>query len=134
MKRRSFWLGDSSGAVAPTVALALFALLGAGGVAFDYARLVTIDTEMQNAADQAALAAATQLDQQANAVARATAAAQGLLANQTLMANDGNVSGRAVTVVVRLNIGGWRRGGDGVVGFGSLHVLFQFHTLIGMMT
>ena len=97
MAGRLLWLGDTKGAVAPTVALALFALLGAGGVAFDYARLVTIDTEMQNAADQAALAAATQLDQQANAVARATAAAQGLLANQTLMANDGNVSGRAVT-------------------------------------
>ena len=90
-------MGDNSGAVAPTVGLALFALIGAGGVAFDYARLVTIDTEVQNAADQAALAAASQLDQQAGAVARATAAAQGLLANETLMANDGNVSGRAVT-------------------------------------
>jgi hypothetical protein len=42
--------------VAPTVALSLFALLGAGGLAFDYARLASLDTELQNAADQAALA------------------------------------------------------------------------------
>ena len=86
------------GAVAPTVAMALFALIGAGGVAFDYARLASLDTELQNAADQAALAAATQLDQQPNAVLRATAAAQSLLANSTLFANDGNVADRAVTI------------------------------------
>ncbi len=89
---------NKRGAVAPTVALSLFALIGAGGLAFDYARLASLDTELQNAADQAALAAATQLDQQAGAVARATAAAQGLLANNTLFANDGNVANRAVTI------------------------------------
>ena len=98
MRRGAYWLGDASGAVAPTVALSLFALIGAGGIAFDYARMATLDTELQNAADQAALAAATQLDQQAGAVARATAAAQALLANQTLMANDSNASGLAAAV------------------------------------
>ena len=89
---------DKRGAVAPTVALSLFALIGAGGIAFDYARLASLDTELQNAADQAALAAATQLDQQVGAVARATAAAQGLFVNNTLFANDGNGSGRNVTI------------------------------------
>ena len=89
---------DKRGAVAPTVALSLFALIGAGGIAFDYARLASLDTELQQAADQAALAAATQLDQQTGAVARATAAAQSLLANSTLFANDGNVAGRAITI------------------------------------
>ena len=49
-------------AIAPTVALSLFGLIAAGGLAFDYARLAAMDTELQNAADQAALAAATQLD------------------------------------------------------------------------
>ena len=98
MMRRLFNLGrDKRGAVAPTIALSLFALIGAGGIAFDYARLASLDTELQNAADQAALAAATQLDQQAGAVARATAAAQGLFANNTLFANDG-VASRAVTI------------------------------------
>ena len=99
MTRRLFNPGrDKRGAVAPTVALSLFALIGAGGVAFDYARLASLDTELQQAADQAALAAATQLDQQAGAVARATAAAQSLFVNNTLFANDGNVAGRAVTI------------------------------------
>src|SRR5262245_38436993 len=86
------------GAVAPTVALSLFALLGIGGIAFDYARLASLDTELQQAADQAALAAATQLDRSTGARARATAAIQNpastrLAANITRMANDGNASG-----------------------------------------
>jgi Flp pilus assembly protein TadG len=85
--------GNDSGAVAPTVALSLFALIGAGGIAFDYARLASLDTELQNAADQAALAAATQLDKQPGAIARATAAANNLVTNQTLFANDGGTSG-----------------------------------------
>jgi len=98
MKRRLRELGsDKRAAVAPTVALSLFALIGVGGIAFDYARVASLDTEMQNAADQAALAAATQLDQASGAIARATAAANGLLANQTLMANDNNSDDMAVT-------------------------------------
>lgn len=87
---------DDGGAVAPMVGLSLFALLAVGGVAFDYARLATMDTELQDAADQAALAAASQLDGQSGAVARATAAAQNLLSNRSLLANDG--SGMAVTL------------------------------------
>jgi len=99
MKRHplSIW-GDKSAAVAPTVALSLFALIGAGGIAFDYARMASMDTELQNAADQAALAGATQLDGEAGAIERATAAAQGLLDNETLMSNDG--SGTNVTIPV----------------------------------
>jgi Flp pilus assembly protein TadG len=85
--------GDVSGAVAPTVALSLFALIGAGGIAFDYARMASLDTELQNAADQAALAAATQLDKQTGAIARATAAANNLVKNSTLFANDGSATG-----------------------------------------
>jgi Flp pilus assembly protein TadG len=99
MKRQLFGRGgDNSGAVAATVGLSLFALVAAGGIAFDYARLATLDTEMQNAADQAALAAATQLDQEAGAIARAVAAAQGLIANQTLLANDGDSDSMSINV------------------------------------
>ena len=72
----------SDGAVAPTVALSLFGLIAAGGLAFDYARLAAMDTELQQAADQAALAAATQLDRSAGSTARATAAIQGADANR----------------------------------------------------
>ena len=92
------WRSDR-GAVAPIVGLSLFGLIAAGGLAFDYARLATLDSELQNAADQAALAAASQLDQQPGAIERATAAAGGLLTNQTLLANDA-VASRAVTIPV----------------------------------
>ena len=95
---RKLW-HDHRAAVAPTVALSLFALIGAGGLAFDYAHMAALDTELQNAADQAALAAATQLDGQAGAIARATAAANSLLTNQTLLANDGLASGITIPTV-----------------------------------
>src|SRR3954470_24626060 len=83
-------LRNSDGAVAPTIALSLVGLIAAGGIAFDYARLATMDTELQDAADQAALAGASQLDGQAGAANRAVAAAQSLVVNHTRLANDGS--------------------------------------------
>lgn len=80
---------DETAAIAPTFALSLFALIAAGGIAFDYARLAAMDTELQNAADQAALAAATQLDGLDGATLRAENAAATLVRNTTLFANDG---------------------------------------------
>lgn len=80
---------DQRGAIAPTVALALVGLIAVGGLAFDYARLGTMDTELQQAADQAALAAATQLDGKSGAMDRAKAAANSLVVNRTSFANDG---------------------------------------------
>ena len=62
----SYFFRTDQAAIAPLYALALFALVGMAGIGFDYARLVSMDTELQNAADQAALAAATQLDRQAD--------------------------------------------------------------------
>ena len=91
-------LQSNKGSVAPTVALSLVGLVAAGGIAFDYARLASMDTELQNAADQAALAAATQLDGQTRAIERATAAAVSLIQNNTRMANDGNASGVEITI------------------------------------
>ena len=85
------------GAVAPVVALSLTALIAAGGIAFDYARMASLDTELQGAADQAALAAASQLDGQADACARAAAAASTLVNNNTLFANE---TGGARAIVV----------------------------------
>ena len=98
--RRIPWnlLRNEQGSVAPTVALSLVALIGVGGLAFDYARLATMDTELQNAADHAALAGASQLDKKTGACARANAAVQTLVTNRTLFANDGNQSGMAVTI------------------------------------
>lgn len=89
-------LRSEGASVAPVVALSLFGLIAAGGIAFDYARLASMDTELQNGADQAALAAASQLDGQTGACARAAAAANALLSNTTRFANDS--SARAVDV------------------------------------
>jgi Flp pilus assembly protein TadG len=92
---RSLW-GNTDGAVAPTVALSLTALIAAGGIAFDYSRMATMDTELQGAADQAALAAASQLDGETGACSRAANAAVSMVANRTYMANDGN--GMAIVI------------------------------------
>ena len=70
VRGRSFWLNES-GATAALYALALPALVAIAGVGFDYARLASMDSELQNAADQAALAAVTQLNGQGGACLRA---------------------------------------------------------------
>ena len=97
---KKLWKG-SDGAVAPTVALSMVGLVAAGGIAFDYSRLATMDTELQHAADQAALAAATQLDRSDDSITNATAAVRGataslLAANLSRFANDGQ--GRGVDI------------------------------------
>lgn len=88
----------TEGAVAPTIALSLFGLIAAGGIAFDYSRMASLDTELQDAADQSALAAASQLDGRTGACSRANSAARTLVANKTLFANDGSASGTSITI------------------------------------
>ena len=97
MRRFKKLWANSDGAVAPTVALSLTGLIAAGSIAFDYARLASMDTELQDAADQAALAAAAQLDGQPGACARAAAAASAMVANKTMFAND-NSNSTAINV------------------------------------
>lgn len=75
------------GAVLPLVAMSVIGLVSVGALAFDYSRLVTLDTELQNAADHAALAAVTQLDDSGSCEAP-TAAASELVANETRFATD----------------------------------------------
>lgn len=85
---------NEDGAVAATFALSLTGLIMIAGVGFDYGRLAAMDSELQNGADQAALAGATQLDGKSGACSRAAAAALGLVTNTTLVANDSH----AVTI------------------------------------
>lgn len=79
--------------MAPLIAISLVALMGAGALAFDYARLVALDTELQNAADHAALAGATQINEtagwQEGECAAVNDAARQLVANETRLANEG---------------------------------------------
>ena len=81
---------DQRGAVAATYALALVPLIAMAGVGMDYARLMGMDSELQNGADQAALAAATQLDGKAGACTRASSAAIDLVTNTSLLTSDDN--------------------------------------------
>ena len=80
---------DQAGAVAPTYAIAITALVAIAGVGFDYGRMASLDTELQNASDQAALAGASQLDGRTGACSRASGAVTGFVANSTRFANDG---------------------------------------------
>ena len=80
---------DQAGAVAATYAIALTALVAIAGVGFDYGRMASLDTELQNASDQAALAGASQLDGRTNACSRASDAVTNFVANSTRFANDG---------------------------------------------
>src|SRR3546814_4295088 len=86
---KRFW-SDQNGAVAATYAPALIPLVAILGLAFDYARVVGMDSELQAAADQAALAGATQLTRNAGSMELAVAAIQGgLVTNSTLLSHDG---------------------------------------------
>ena len=102
-ERHKRFVKNADGAVAATYALALIPLIAIAGLAFDYTRAVGLDTELQNAADQAALAGATQLDRETGAITRATNAVQGgLVTNNTLFSNDGAGTTVAITNAVQL--------------------------------
>ena len=62
------------GAVIVTVALFMLFLLGFMGIALDFGRLFIVRTELQTAMDACALAAAQELDGQADSIARAQSA------------------------------------------------------------
>lgn len=102
--RRSIrrFVKDQNAAIAPLYAMGIGVFVVMSAVGFDYGRLMALDTELQNAADQAALAAATQLDGGDDAMTRARDAANNTFAtadsafvNETRFANDGG--GRPIT-------------------------------------
>lgn len=71
---RPFW-SDRRGAVAMYFGLGMPLLLGITALAFDVGRVMSLQSELQAAADAAALAGAAELDGQKNAISRAQAAA-----------------------------------------------------------
>ncbi|MEP5938634.1 MAG: pilus assembly protein TadG-related protein [Erythrobacter sp.] len=94
-KSHKGFLKNQQGAVAATYALALIPLIAVAGLGFDYARVAGMDTELQSAADQAALAGATQLDGQSGDMQRAINAIRGANAfftNRTVLASDGSTN------------------------------------------
>lgn len=92
---RSF-RSDQNGAVAATYAIAVTGLIIIAGAAFDYNRIMALDSELQTAADKSALAGVTQLDGRDGACARGGNAAIAMLRNVTLLSND--ALGNTVTV------------------------------------
>ncbi|MBT4691328.1 MAG: hypothetical protein HOB72_24895, partial [Rhodospirillaceae bacterium] len=80
-------LGDRRGATSIYVAFAGTLALSGGVLALDIGRVVVLRSQMQGAADAAALSAAAQLDGQTGAITRATAAASDAISNTTNLAD-----------------------------------------------
>jgi Flp pilus assembly protein TadG len=82
--------GDEHGGVAIYVALVSVIMLGFGALVVDLGRLYTLQTELQNAADAAALAGAAELDGSPTAITRARLAAKtALITNRQTFATGG---------------------------------------------
>ena len=77
-----------NGAILVMTILFLILLLGFAALALDLGRLYVLRTEMQNAADSAALAAAVELDGRDNAIADAVIAAKQLLSHKGRFATE----------------------------------------------
>jgi Flp pilus assembly protein TadG len=80
--------GDERGGVAVYAAMAALTAIGAGAVAVDVGRAAILRTQMQNAADARAMAAAAQLDGRDGARARAKTVAKNVMYSQTAIAAD----------------------------------------------
>jgi Flp pilus assembly protein TadG len=81
---RTFW-NDTSGVILPYVTIMLVAIVGLSVLALDGARLMSLQTQMQNGADALALAGAAELDRLPDAETRARTAIEHLLTNSTLL-------------------------------------------------
>ena len=104
---RKFW-ADCRGMTALYIGLSAPLLFGLTALAFDLGRVMSLQSELQSAADAAALAGAAELDRQANAINRAKAAAgcpgsgvSGAFGtNSQSFATDGNGTGVSVVFCV----------------------------------
>ena len=111
-------VGNQDGAIAVIFAVCLASVVGMLALALDLARAYNLDTELQHAADAAALSGATQLDGETNAINRACLAATGdaacttlnvaatLVANTQTFANDAlgrDVAGFNIQFLVNLD-------------------------------
>ena len=86
---RSF-CNDTTGAILPYVTVMLVVIVGLSVLALDGARLMSLQTQLQNGVDALALAGAAELDRLPDADIRARTAIQHLLSNSTLFGSDKN--------------------------------------------
>lgn len=75
---------DTSGVILPYVTMMLVAMVGVSVLALDGARMWSLQTQMQQAADALALAGASELDQRSSSITRATNSINGTVINRTL--------------------------------------------------
>ena len=80
---------DVRGSVIIYIAIMAPVMFGVGALSLDLGRLMTLNTELQGAADAAALAGARELNRFPGAIAKASAAAVGAVANVQTFATDG---------------------------------------------
>lgn len=85
-------LSGRDGAVLAWAAVTIPVLLGLGALVIDLSRLYSFQTQLQNAADAAALAAAAELDGRASAISRADAALVAITQNDQAFAAAGRGS------------------------------------------
>jgi Flp pilus assembly protein TadG len=83
---------DCSGIALPAVALALVVIVGTAAVAFDSSRFMSVQSQLQNAADAMALAGPAELDRRPGSIIRAGAAIRNLLTNPVVGADFGQVA------------------------------------------
>lgn len=95
------WIGDESAGVAVYSAFLAALAVGAGALAVDIGRLAVLRTQMQDAADAAALTGAVQLDGRDGARERARDAATNALGNRSALA--ASAPGLAVSEVTFLS-------------------------------
>ena len=67
MLLRKLW-ADCQGVVLPYVAIMLVVIIGLAALALDGSRLMTVQSQMQSAADALALAGAAELDRRPNSI------------------------------------------------------------------
>jgi len=79
---RALW-DDTSGVILPYVTIMLVVIVGLSVLALDGARLMSLQTQLQNGADALALAGAAELDRLPDAETRARTAIERLLTNST---------------------------------------------------
>ena len=99
---RAVW-NDTSGVILPYVTVMLVMIVGLSVLALDGARLMSLQTQLQNGADALALAGAAELDRLPDAETRARTAIQRLLTNSTLFGS------RAERTIAVSNIKFYRR-------------------------
>src|SRR5215471_18265232 len=80
---RAFW-DDTTGVILPYVTIMLLVIVGLSVLALDGAKLMSVQTQLQNGADALALAGAAELDRLPDAETRARTAIERLLTNSTL--------------------------------------------------